>query len=379
MKPARPVSTVCVPIAGRGKRLGETGRQIPKCLLEIGGETLLDYAISLMKRSGMARFVFILGYLKEQVVSHLERRHSSLDAVIVEQAEAKGIVHAVGCAREQLEGEPFAIYCPDNYFADFYDLHRCIHLWNPEVAAAVIARYREECRRNRGCFHAPFDRRPGQAVNVERIVPSDAAGWISTGFSVEGPDYFRHADRIAPRNGERRLFDVWRSALESGGTIVATPLEGRLFDVSSEPDADALRDALASPAEGVAVILRAPDDRLLLMQRDKKAGIRYPGYWALFGGSVDPGETPREAACRELEEELELRIDPGGLRRVTHYFSNLKREHVYEAALEQSIESLTLREGRAMRLFDASQLAELEIRGDDRQALMTYLQQEGLL
>src|SRR5205807_5757814 len=37
---------------------------------------------------------------------------------------------------------------------------------------------------------------------------------------------------------------------------------------------------------------------------------RHAGQWALPGGRIDDGETPLEAALRELEEELGLRLGP---------------------------------------------------------------------
>jgi 8-oxo-dGTP pyrophosphatase MutT (NUDIX family) len=37
---------------------------------------------------------------------------------------------------------------------------------------------------------------------------------------------------------------------------------------------------------------------------------RHAGQWALPGGRLDPGETPEQAALRELAEEVDLRLFP---------------------------------------------------------------------
>jgi 8-oxo-dGTP pyrophosphatase MutT (NUDIX family) len=55
-----------------------------------------------------------------------------------------------------------------------------------------------------------------------------------------------------------------------------------------------------------AALLVAPDGRYLMQRRDNKPDILLPDHWALFGGSVDPGETAEAAIRRELVEELEF-------------------------------------------------------------------------
>lgn len=54
-------------------------------------------------------------------------------------------------------------------------------------------------------------------------------------------------------------------------------------------------------------------NRLLLFRFEHKTGpLAGKIFWATPGGGLDPGESHEQAACRELHEELGLRItDPG--------------------------------------------------------------------
>jgi 8-oxo-dGTP pyrophosphatase MutT (NUDIX family) len=60
-------------------------------------------------------------------------------------------------------------------------------------------------------------------------------------------------------------------------------------------------------ADAVAALLVLDDGRYLVQLRDEIPTIFYPGHWGLFGGGIEPGETPGEALFRELDEELALR------------------------------------------------------------------------
>lgn len=64
-----------------------------------------------------------------------------------------------------------------------------------------------------------------------------------------------------------------------------------------------LRVPLA-PKNAVAALIVLDDGRYLMQQRDDIQGIFYPGYWGLFGGAMEPGETAVEALVREVHEEL---------------------------------------------------------------------------
>ena len=61
------------------------------------------------------------------------------------------------------------------------------------------------------------------------------------------------------------------------------------------------------------VILYTPD-KLLLGKR--APGVNNPNQWNFFGGHIDEGETPEQAAARELQEEIMVAVDPNRLVKV---------------------------------------------------------------
>jgi len=58
--------------------------------------------------------------------------------------------------------------------------------------------------------------------------------------------------------------------------------------------------------EVAAAVIERPDGEFLLACRPE--GKPYPGYWEFPGGKIEPGEDPRAALDRELQEELGIRV-----------------------------------------------------------------------
>lgn len=70
-------------------------------------------------------------------------------------------------------------------------------------------------------------------------------------------------------------------------------------------------EALCLPVQrgNAEILLSNSEGHLLMQHRDDKPGISNPGDLTAFGGHIEPGETPVEAAKRETEEETNLRVE----------------------------------------------------------------------
>jgi 8-oxo-dGTP pyrophosphatase MutT (NUDIX family) len=92
-----------------------------------------------------------------------------------------------------------------------------------------------------------------------------------------------------------------------------------------------------------------------LQHRDNRPDVASPGFWALFGGSVDGNETPLAAIRREILEELALDVTEWHELWRVRYFVPLRDaevlHHIFAADVTDIWTWHVLHEGQAAGLF----------------------------
>ncbi len=228
------------PVGGLGTRFLPATKAMPKEMLPIVDKPLIQHAVEEAAAAGIETFIFVTGkgeaVLKEHfggnpaLMRVLEARgkESELAAVrdilpasshiaYVRQSEPLGLGHAVGCARELIGDEPFAVILPDDLvLADIPCLQQMVSAWQTVGGnlVGVMDVPRDRTDRYGILDVGEDDAQPGGLAEVKGLVekpaPADAPSTLSIiGRYILQPEIFAELDRgNAGAGGEIQLTDA---------------------------------------------------------------------------------------------------------------------------------------------------------------------------
>ncbi|MBD2296144.1 NUDIX hydrolase [Anabaena sphaerica FACHB-251] len=106
---------------------------------------------------------------------------------------------------------------------------------------------------------------------------------------------------------------------------------------------------VALPAANVAIAILYQDNKYLMQLRDNIPTIDAPGCWVIFGGHIEPHETPEVGIKREILEEIGYEL--ADVVKFGVYTHEKFIEHVFHAPLLVKLDQLVLNEGWDMGLL----------------------------
>lgn len=231
------VTKAVIPVAGLGTRFLPATKSVPKEMLPLVDRPLLQYAIDEARDAGIEEFIFVTSAGKTAIEDYfdvaakleqsliqknqtelLERiRATRLPegaAAFVRQGEARGLGHAVWCARALVGNEPFAVLLPDDVIAAQTPCLRQMidaHAVTGGNMVAVMDVPREQIRAY-GCLDAVSAN--GRLVRargmVEKPEPDEAPSTLAViGRYILQPSVMARLGRIKPGAiGEIQLTDA---------------------------------------------------------------------------------------------------------------------------------------------------------------------------
>ena len=131
------IKKVVFPVAGLGTRFLPATKVNPKEMLPIVDKPLIQHAAEEAVNSGISQLIFVIGRTKNTIIDHfdsapeleneliLKKKHALLkivrkivpkdvDCFFVRQNTPSGLGHAIYCARNIIQNDPFAVVLADD-------------------------------------------------------------------------------------------------------------------------------------------------------------------------------------------------------------------------------------------------------------------------
>ena len=258
----RPIRKAVFPVAGMGTRFLPATKSIPKEMLPIVDQPLIQYAVEEALEAGLETLIFITSGRKHTISDHFDSdfeletklTHSGktdllgrikdivpdrVDRVYVTQTEALGLGHAILCAESVIGNEPFAILLADDMVKNDGPgaLSQMIGVYEQTGSSVIgVEEVPPERTSSYGIVGVQEDEAGHKSVQtmVEKPRPEDAPSNLGViGRYVLDGSVFRYLRTIGKGSGGEIQLTDGIAAMLQDHPVLALPLEGERYDCGS--------------------------------------------------------------------------------------------------------------------------------------------------
>jgi NDP-sugar pyrophosphorylase family protein len=212
---------VCILAGGRGTRLGERTKHLPKALVEVAGEPFMIHQLRLLAARGVHEAVVCVGYQGEAIESLIgAERFGIRIAYSHDSPELDGTLGAIRRVAALL-GERFLVLYGDSYLrVDYRAVDRA---WRESglPALMVVLRNRGRWGESNARYHA------GRVLAYDKHAPTTDMSWIDYGLG----GLTARAISCVPES-ERDLAMLYR-ALARRGELYGHPATQRFYEIGT--------------------------------------------------------------------------------------------------------------------------------------------------
>lgn len=259
-----PIKTAVLPVAGFGTRVLPATKTVPKEMLPVIDRPALQYVVNEALEAGIEHIVFITGRNKGAIEDYFDYAYELEEALerkgktdiaeelktlrpkegtmsFVRQQAARGLGHAVWCARDVVGREPFAVLLPDvlikgetgclKQMVEAYDKVGGNIIAVDEVPEAEVSKY--------GVI-APDGDLSGELIKMSGMVEKPAIEDAPSRYKITGRYILQPEvmDLLATQDtgagDEIQLTDAMARAMEGGSPFHAFAYQGQDYDCGSK-------------------------------------------------------------------------------------------------------------------------------------------------
>jgi len=251
------------PVAGLGTRFLPATKSIPKEIMSLVDKPLIQYAIDEARAAGIEEFIFVTSRGKGALEDYFDgaplleaslrkkNKHDLLkilqettmesgEIAYLRQRDAKGLGHAVWCARRLIADEPFAVILPDDVIAaDKPCLQQMVEAYE-ETGGNMVAAMEvpQSAASSYGLLDVKEDM--GRLVSVKGMVekpkPEDAPSNLAViGRYILTPNVLKNLNqKMVGAGGEIQLTDAIAHEIIARDDVYGYRFEGQRYDCGSK-------------------------------------------------------------------------------------------------------------------------------------------------
>ncbi|TVY01258.1 UTP--glucose-1-phosphate uridylyltransferase GalU [Cohnella terricola] len=254
------VTKAIIPAAGLGTRFLPATKAMPKEMLPIVDKPTIQYIVEEAIESGVEDIIVVTGKGKRAIEDHFDiafelehileekgkldtlekvRKSSHVNLHYIRQKEAKGLGHAVWCARNFIGNEPFAVLLGDDIVEAEVPCTRQLIEQYERTGRSVIGVQTVCVNQTHRYGIVDPGERTGNLYQVNRFVEKPPVGQAPSNLAIMGryvltPEIFEYLERHElGAGGEIQLTDAIQKLNESQG-VYAYDFQGTRYDVGEK-------------------------------------------------------------------------------------------------------------------------------------------------
>jgi len=264
MTEVRPVTKAVFPVAGLGTRFLPATKSVPKEIMTLVDRPLIQYAIEEAREAGIEEFIFVTSRGKgalEDYFDHSPSLEASLEEkgktelletlrstnmesgkiAYIRQHQAKGLGHAVWCARRLIgPEESFAVILPDDVIAaETSCLKQMVDAHN-QTGGSMVAAMEVPTQKTSSYGILDIEEDLGSLVSVKGMVEKPASEDAPSNLAVIGryilsPRVLENLSHVqSGAGGEIQLTDAIAQEITEGRGVYGYRFQGERFDCGSK-------------------------------------------------------------------------------------------------------------------------------------------------
>lgn len=256
------VNKVIIPVAGLGTRMLPASKAIPKEMFPIINKPVIQYIVEEVKNAGFKEIIFVTHSSKYSIENHFDtsfeleaalekrvkrsllreiRSISKLKVNIqsIRQGEAKGLGHAILCAKSIIGNEPFAVVLPDmviNGSNRLNNLSLMKEIFETNNNSSILlAKAKQKDINKYGIAKVKKIKHQDFSI-IEKIIEKPSLKRAPSNLYAVGRYIFENniiefLEKVSPdKSGEIQLTDAIDLLLKEKIKILGINLEGNVFD-----------------------------------------------------------------------------------------------------------------------------------------------------